>query len=216
MFEFDKDKFGERLKKLIVEEGYTQNSFAEASGVSISSLRNYLDGKAEVKADSLCRMAETLGITIDNLIFEKPRSINPKPQDIIDSLNLLINAYGRDIVTYFKDSNNELYGYPVLQFDDEKICNYLDKIYECGNIKESLYDIGASDIYEQLLYSWADIDGCKFEHGIIYNPNTQQVAFNKKTNAYFLMKKDKQEQDLTIQPHSDVDDIPFKEVKNHA
>lgn len=60
--------FGERLKVLRTAKGITQAQLAEASRVSLGAIRDYEQGNKEPTAGSLVRMAEALGVSLDEFV----------------------------------------------------------------------------------------------------------------------------------------------------
>ena len=67
-----KETLGGRIKRLREESGYTQAELAEAAGVPVDTLRNWEYDRREPLASAICRLAEALGITSDELLGCKP------------------------------------------------------------------------------------------------------------------------------------------------
>ncbi len=69
MGELNKD-FGERLKLLIKQEGYSQRDFAIAMGMPLSTLATYCGGRIP-DADILLSLADRFGVSVDYLLTGK-------------------------------------------------------------------------------------------------------------------------------------------------
>jgi transcriptional regulator with XRE-family HTH domain len=59
--------FADRLRQLRTARGVTQAGLAAASGVSLGAVRDYEQGKKEPSAGNLVRLAQALGVTLDEL-----------------------------------------------------------------------------------------------------------------------------------------------------
>lgn len=60
--------FSKRLKQLIYERGFTQNSFANRVGVTRQAVSQYCNGETNPKADKLMKIAIELGVSSDYLL----------------------------------------------------------------------------------------------------------------------------------------------------
>lgn len=66
--------FGEKVKKLRIENDLTQKELAKAIGVSTRSLINYETGHCYPRqASVVARLADRLGVTADYLLSEEPK-----------------------------------------------------------------------------------------------------------------------------------------------
>ncbi len=65
--ELDYREFGNALRKLIKAKGYTQEGFAEAIGVSYSSMMSILKGERRVYLHVYAKMLDVLGVS--DLVF---------------------------------------------------------------------------------------------------------------------------------------------------
>jgi transcriptional regulator with XRE-family HTH domain len=88
------DKYGAVLKKRIKEMGYTQEKFAEETGVPYSTLKKYLSGKAVYSIDLLKLFAEKLDCSYDYLMGYTV-STKRELQDIKDLTRLSDKALER-------------------------------------------------------------------------------------------------------------------------
>lgn len=63
--------FSEKLSKLRNERGLTQQEMAKLIGVGIAQMRRYEKGKSSPTLEVIKNIARTLGISADELIFDK-------------------------------------------------------------------------------------------------------------------------------------------------
>lgn len=56
------------LVSLLEEKGMRQTDLARASGVSQSSINRYVLGEADIPASKLVKIANALGVTVDELL----------------------------------------------------------------------------------------------------------------------------------------------------
>lgn len=66
--ELDYKKFGDMLRAKIKAKGYTQAVFAEAIGVSYSSMMAILQGKRHIYLHTYVKILDVLGMT-DDMLF---------------------------------------------------------------------------------------------------------------------------------------------------
>lgn len=62
------NKLKNRLDKLLEGKGWTRYRLSKESGVSKSAIYNLFKKEVDVSADSLIKIADALGVTIDELI----------------------------------------------------------------------------------------------------------------------------------------------------
>lgn len=62
-YELDYSEFGETLRRLIKAKGYTQEGFAEAVGISYSSMMSILKGERRIYLHTYRKMLDVLGLT---------------------------------------------------------------------------------------------------------------------------------------------------------
>ena len=60
-------RFGERIKQLRREQGYSQNEFADAAGITQAYLSRMERGIANPQLDNIKKVAECLGISLADL-----------------------------------------------------------------------------------------------------------------------------------------------------
>ena len=61
------EKFGDLIKKLRIEKGYSINEFAEKTGFSIVQIKNIENNKNKPRVFNLNKIAEVLGCSYDYL-----------------------------------------------------------------------------------------------------------------------------------------------------
>ena len=67
----DTKMFGENLKNLRKNSGYTQQDFASKLGISASAIGMYEQGRREPDQKLLLKMAQVLGVSVDRLLGEE-------------------------------------------------------------------------------------------------------------------------------------------------
>ncbi len=63
-------KFPERLLTMRKTKGYTQQSLADASGIHVQQIKRYETRTAQPSVDALVKLAKTLGVSTDELLFD--------------------------------------------------------------------------------------------------------------------------------------------------
>ena len=63
--------FAKKLSKLRKEKGFTQQNMAKKAGVGIAQLRRYESGKSSPTLEVIKNIVKTLGVSADELIFDK-------------------------------------------------------------------------------------------------------------------------------------------------
>jgi transcriptional regulator with XRE-family HTH domain len=67
--------FSEKLSKLRSARGLTQEQMAQMVGVGIAQIRRYEKGKSSPTLDVIKNIAKTLGISADELLFDKGEDV---------------------------------------------------------------------------------------------------------------------------------------------
>lgn len=105
---------GLKIKQLRIEKNLSLNDLAEKSGLSVSYLNEIEKGKKYPKAEKIAQLAESLGVSYDNLVSLKlTKNLSPI-QDLIDSniLELLpLDHYGIDLnkfISLMSDASSQL------------------------------------------------------------------------------------------------------------
>ncbi len=63
--------FGKNLVKFRKEKSLTQEGLVKLSGVAISQIRRYETDKSSPSLEVIIKLAKTLGVSIDEMVFEK-------------------------------------------------------------------------------------------------------------------------------------------------
>ena len=66
---------GQNIAKLRKEKGLTQENLVRLSGVAISQIRRYETGKASPSLEVIVRLAKSLGVSIDEMVFDKATGV---------------------------------------------------------------------------------------------------------------------------------------------
>lgn len=67
--------FGKNLSRFRKEKGLTQEDFVKKSGVAISQIRRYEANKSSPTLEVITRLSRALGVSIDELVFDKAAGI---------------------------------------------------------------------------------------------------------------------------------------------
>lgn len=67
--------FGKNLSRYRKEKGLTQEDLVKRSGVAISQIRRYEADKSSPTLDVVTRLAKSLGVSIDEMVFDKATGI---------------------------------------------------------------------------------------------------------------------------------------------
>ncbi len=95
---------GERLKKLREERGILQRQLAEMLKLTQQTISLYESNKREPDAETLSKIADFFGVTIDYLLG---RTDNPNPTEdstIDDEIMAIMRDLGPDITLQFKEN----------------------------------------------------------------------------------------------------------------
>jgi len=63
--------FPKRLVTLRKAQGYTQQSLADAVGMHVNQIKKYEAGSAQPTLSALVKLAQTLHVSIDEMVFEE-------------------------------------------------------------------------------------------------------------------------------------------------
>ena len=67
--------FGKNLAKFRKQRGLTQKELVKLSGVGISQIRRYESDKSAPSLDATIRLVKALGVSIDEMVFDKTTAI---------------------------------------------------------------------------------------------------------------------------------------------
>ena len=108
--------FGKNLAKLRKQRGLTQEELVKLSGVGISQIRRYEAGKSTPSLDATIRLVKALGVSIDEMVFDKTTAI--ASNNIID----------RELLEQFE----------MISYMDEEERNLVKKILEGVIVKNQV------------------------------------------------------------------------------
>lgn len=181
---FNPHKFGMKLEKLIAKAGYKKNEFAEKCGIAETTAGKYYSGTNAPSVDTLLKMANVLGISVDDLISDdeadckKKKPLMPNfdeitAQGIIEAVNYLISAYGLKSIQIEKKPRiieDEYIGtievtdyISGFRIRDDVLSRYLEKVKDSENVMTALDEIGELEAYDRIIESWADIPNIDFD-----------------------------------------------------
>ena len=95
--------FGKNLASIRKEKGLTQEDLVQKSGVAISQIRRYETDKSSPTLDVIMKLAVTLGVSIDELAFDKGHGIAENKimdRELLEKFEIISNmkADAREIV----------------------------------------------------------------------------------------------------------------------
>ncbi len=67
--------FGKNISKVRKEKGLTQQDLVRLSGVAISQIRRYEADKSSPTLDVIIKLAKALGVSIDEMVFDKATGV---------------------------------------------------------------------------------------------------------------------------------------------
>lgn len=89
------NNIGQNIKKARREKGWTQKQLGEKCGMVDSAIRRYEIGKGRPKYETLAKIAEALGVSVDLLYHgEEPDREYENLLDVLDAAGLSIEATG--------------------------------------------------------------------------------------------------------------------------
>ena len=154
---------GNRLKRLIAEKNMNQIEFAKLCNVSEASLRLHIRGeiKKGINCDCLYAYSRELNVSMEYLLtgVETKKPIAIKYVDIINAINLLIDAFGTEIISPCSEEFAD-----CLYIADEAIQTYLEKIRLNGHIREDLERINEGETYNKMRREWAGLSCNRYSH----------------------------------------------------
>ena len=100
-------RFGERIKRLRKERGYSQNEFADASGITQAYLSRVERGIANPQLENIKKIAECLGISLSDLFdFDvlDQTSVELRPEEKVQRLLAALQSLPTDISAEIYDT----------------------------------------------------------------------------------------------------------------
>ena len=110
----------ERLKELRKKAKLNQKQVADVLGLTVSAYGNYELGQREPTIESLCKLADYYGVTVDYLIGHDIKSIIDRPD----------SAIAENFIREFGDF-----------FSDETFQNYI-KLYKLMDTRQRIFVLG--------------------------------------------------------------------------
>jgi len=86
-------EFSERLTAIRKERGFTQKGLAEAAGLSQIQVHRYEKGEAQPTLEAIKRLAVTLSVTTDELVFDDDER---GPSDDLKLQFEAVSAFGEE------------------------------------------------------------------------------------------------------------------------
>ena len=115
--------FGEKLKALRLEHGYTQEQLAQKVDVTKRTLINYEQGRCYPKqTEILARLAQELGVTVDYLMSDEDRYI----QDAQEKGGL---RAAQDVQALLTNARAMFAGGELSEEDKDKVMRKLNELY---------------------------------------------------------------------------------------
>lgn len=75
---------GDRIKQLRTEAGWSQGELADKVGTDARQISRYENGRITPSLDALARIAETLNVSLDHLVFDDiPRRPLHTPENVL-------------------------------------------------------------------------------------------------------------------------------------
>ncbi len=124
---------GANLKKLIKDRDFTQEEFAEITGIGLSTLKKYISGKVFYSIDTLELFADRLQCSYDYLLG---KSLSPEPElkDIKEATRLQDGALER-LLEYAKHYDDD----PMSRRYIETISTLIQSNSVIGRISDYFY-----------------------------------------------------------------------------
>lgn len=177
-----KNKFSENLSKLRKERGYTQNSFADATGMQRNTIACYETGRRECDFDTLLLFAKTLSCSTDELLVDdtdQTLKANKLHTTKTGSIYILTNPSFPDYVKigYADNVENRLQ-----QLNNSECTPFAFRVYATYDVDSRLSDIKIHSIIDKLNPDLRSIDN--------YNGKKRVREFYAMTaeDAYLLIE----------------------------
>ncbi len=177
-----KNKFAENLSKLRKERGYTQNSFADATGMQRNTIACYETGRRECDFDTLLLFAKTLNCSTDELLVDdtdRNSRSNKLHTTKAGSIYILTNPSFPDYVKigYADNVENRLQ-----QLNNSECTPFAFRVYATYDVDSRLSDIKIHSIIDKLNPDLRSIDN--------YNGKKRVREFYAMTaeDAYLLLE----------------------------
>ncbi len=115
--------FGEKLKNLRSENGYTQETLADMVGVSKRTLINYEQGRCYPKqTEILSKLASVFGVSVDYLISEEDRCVQ-------EASERAGTGAAQDVAAFLSSARAMFAGGRLSEEDKDKVIRKLNELY---------------------------------------------------------------------------------------
>lgn len=175
----EKDKIGAILKKRIAEQKYTQEQFAEISGIGISSLKKYCNGENFYNVELLERFADKLNCSYDYLLGYS-RTPRREDHEIAEELRLsdeAIDTIRKHAVAYDNEFNRRKY----IEAINTIICT--DSLVECiaefflaDRHVNSLFNSLMNTVFDSTISSNENLNNMYEKEDINFNLSTLYIG----------------------------------------
>jgi len=101
--------FAQKLTKMRKEKGLTQEEMAKKAGVGIAQMRRYEKGKSSPTLEVIKNIAKTLGVSADELIFDKKEGVASAKildRELLEQFELVsrLNPHDKDAIKTILES----------------------------------------------------------------------------------------------------------------
>lgn len=87
--------FSDRLKELMVQNGYKQASLADKLGVSQQTISRWVNGRFQPDIDQLIMLGKIFNVSVDDLLGSTSKDVPIKKQPTVDDDELRARAIER-------------------------------------------------------------------------------------------------------------------------
>lgn len=116
------EDFGERLRRLRLDSGYTQKELGQKVGVGTTSICKYESGAMKPTIDVAVELAYNLGVSLDRLFgYDEPGKVSmfglsAEQKEVVVQLITLFQKAPNGTLDLLSDEQNELVGKIVSLF----------------------------------------------------------------------------------------------------
>lgn len=142
--------FNNRLKELLIEKNMTQKELSNLTGITPSSISDWLRGKYEAKQDKIDIIATSLNVSQAYLMgYDVPKVNNIKNLTKVSNQNSVLTINQEKIIQLFSELNEE---------GQEKAIAYTQDLVDSGK-----YEIKALPTAEEMLDYLKEIPMAAFD-----------------------------------------------------
>lgn len=136
---------GENIKKIRIEKGISRKSLSEDLNVSESTISRYENGKRKPSIETLNKIADVLGVTINDLVGSKKTLTQQLIEEALKALT--IDELSKEINVPVKEIESMLNNKIVSMGSWKKLLKY------CGATPEQESEIFIKDMYINAIYN---------------------------------------------------------------